>query len=130
MTRRVVLTQSGGMGMMGGTFLINGRGFDMARVDFVATAGETEAWQIVNDTFMDHPMHIHGTQFRLASRESGGRVSPAPYGAWLDTVTVPAGESATIHVRQDRPGKRMIHCHILEHEDAGMMAVIDVRPRA
>jgi len=126
--KRAVLTQSGGMGMMGGGFLINGRSFDMNRVDFVSTAGDTEAWDIVNNTFMDHPIHIHGTQFRLASRESAGRVTPAPYEAWIDTVNVPAGETATIEVRQDLPGKRMVHCHILEHEDAGMMAVLDVRP--
>ena len=127
-TKRVVLSQAGGMGMMGGGFLINGRSFDMNRVDFVSAVGATEAWEIVNDTFMDHPIHIHGTQFRLASRESRGRVTVAPYAAWLDTVDVPSGSTATILVRQDLPGKRMVHCHILEHEDAGMMAVLEVRP--
>jgi bilirubin oxidase len=127
-TKRVVLSQSGGMGMMGGGFLINGRTFDMGRVDFVSAVGATEAWEIVNDTFMDHPIHIHGTQFRLLGRESRGRVTPAAYAAWLDTVDVPSGTTATILVRQDLPGKRMVHCHILEHEDAGMMAVLEVRP--
>jgi bilirubin oxidase len=128
--KRVVLTQSG-MGMMGGMFgfLINGRTFDMNRVDLVSTVGEVEDWDIVNDTFMDHPIHIHGTQFLLVSRESGGRVTIAPYAAWIDTVDVPAGTTATIRVRQDLPGKRMVHCHILEHEDAGMMAVLEVRHR-
>ena len=127
--KRVVLTQSG-MGMMGGMFgfLINGRTFDMNRVDFVSTLGEVEDWEIVNDTLMDHPIHIHGTQFRLASRESRGQVVAAPYAAWIDTVDVPSGTTATIRVRQDLPGKRMVHCHILEHEDAGMMAVLEVRP--
>ena len=117
------------MGMMGGMsgFLINGRAFDMNRVDLVSTLGEVETWDIVNDTLMDHPIHIHGTQFQLASRESAGRVTAAPYRAWIDTVDVPAGTTATIRVRQDLPGKRMVHCHILEHEDAGMMAVLDVR---
>jgi bilirubin oxidase len=128
-TKRLVLTQAGGMGMMGGAFLINGRTFDMNRVDLVSTAGDAEAWAFVNDTFMDHPMHIHGTQFRLLSREFRGQVTPAPYEAWLDTVDVPAGTTATVLVRQELPGKRMVHCHILEHEDAGMMAVLDVRPR-
>ena len=126
--KRLALTQSG-MGMMGGMFgfLINGRAFDMNRVDLVSTAGETESWDIVNDTLMDHPIHIHGTQFQLVSRESAGRVTAAPYRAWIDTVDVPAGTTATIRVRQDLPGKRMVHCHILEHEDAGMMAVLEVR---
>jgi bilirubin oxidase len=129
--KRVVLGESGGMGMMGAMsgFLINGRAFDMNRVDLVSTVGAVETWDIVNDTFMDHPIHIHGTQFQLLGRESGGRQTPAPYAAWLDTVDVPSRTTATIKVRQDLAGKRMVHCHILEHEDAGMMAVLEVRPR-
>jgi bilirubin oxidase len=134
--KRVLLTETG-MGMAGGSmmggsmmgFLINGRSFDMNRVDLVSTAGECELWTIVNDTSMEHPIHIHGTRFQLVSRESRGIMAPAPYAAWIDTVSVPAGQSATVKVRQDLAGKRMFHCHILEHEDAGMMAVLDVRPR-
>jgi bilirubin oxidase len=128
--KRVTLTQTG-MGMMGGAsgFLINGRTFDMNRVDLVSTVGEMETWDIVNETMMDHPIHIHGTQFRLLSRTSSGIVTPAPYAARIDTVDVPAGTTATIGMRQDFAGKRMVHCHILEHEDAGMMAVLDVRTR-
>jgi bilirubin oxidase len=127
--KRLVLTQSG-MGMMGGSlgFLINGRAFDMNRVDLVSRVGDVESWEIVNATAMDHPIHLHGTQFQLASREAAGRVTPAPHAAWIDTVDVPSGTTATIKVRQDLPGKRMVHCHILEHEDAGMMAVLEVRP--
>jgi bilirubin oxidase len=126
--KRLVLTQQG-MGMMMGGFLINGRSFDMNRVDLVSTVGDLETWDIVNDTMMDHPIHIHGTQFRLVGRESRGVATPAPFAAWIDTVDVPSGTTATIAVRQELPGKRMVHCHILEHEDAGMMAVLDVRPR-
>jgi FtsP/CotA-like multicopper oxidase with cupredoxin domain len=129
--QRIELSERMGMGMMGGGmsgFLINGRSFDMGRVDLVATQGQVELWDIVNRTAMDHPIHIHGTQFQLVSREAGGVMTPAPYLAWLDTVNVPGRQSATIKVRQTMPGKRMFHCHILEHEDAGMMAVLDVRP--
>ncbi|MDH5245510.1 MAG: multicopper oxidase family protein [Betaproteobacteria bacterium] len=129
--QRIELSERMGMGMMGGGmsgFLINGRSFDMGRVDLVATQGQVELWDIVNRTAMDHPIHIHGTQFQLVSRQAGGVMTPAPYLAWLDTVNVPARQSATIKVRQTMSGKRMFHCHILEHEDAGMMAVLDVRP--
>jgi FtsP/CotA-like multicopper oxidase with cupredoxin domain len=112
--------------MMGG-FGINGRTFDMEHVDLVSSVGEVERWDIVNDTMMDHPIHIHGTQFQLVSRESAGRVTAAPYRAWIDTVDVPAGTTATIRVRQDLPGKRMVHCHILEHESQGMMGVLRVQ---
>ena len=119
-----------GMGMMGGgmfRFLINGRSFDMTRVDLTTVQGQVELWDIVNNTSMDHPFHIHGTQFQLVSREAAGVVTPAPYLAWLDTVNVPSRQSATIKVRQTMPGIRMFHCHILEHEDAGMMGVLEVR---
>ena len=129
--QRIDLSERMGMGMMGGGmfgFLINGRSFDMDRVDLVATQGQVELWDIVNHTSMDHPIHIHGTQFQLVSGTAGGVTTPAPYLAWLDTVNVPARQSATIRVRQTMPGKRMFHCHILEHEDAGMMGVLEVRP--
>ena len=108
-------------------FLINGRSFDTNRVDLITAQGRIEFWDIVNNTSMDHPIHIHGTQFQLVSREVAGVVTPASYLAWLDTVNVPPRQSATIKVRQTMPGKRMFHCHILEHEDAGMMGVLEVR---
>jgi bilirubin oxidase len=124
--QRVVLSGIG-MGMMG-AFLINGKSFDMNRVDLETTVGRVELWDLVNTTFMDHPMHIHGTQFQVVARTVGGLAAPVSYLAWLDTVNVPAGETITIKIRQTLPGKRMFHCHILPHEDAGMMAVLDVKP--
>jgi suppressor of ftsI len=129
--QKLVLSESMGMGMMGGgmsRFLINGRSFDMNRVDLATVQGRIELWDIVNNTSMDHPIHIHGTQFQLVSREAAGVVTPAPYLAWIDTINVPSRQSATIKVRQTMTGKRMFHCHILEHEDAGMMGVLEVRP--
>jgi suppressor of ftsI len=124
--QRVVLS-AGGMGMMG-PFLINGRTFDMNRIDLETTIGRVELWDLVNATFMDHPIHIHGTQFQVVARTVGGLAAPVSYPALLDTVNVPAGETITIKTRQALPGKRMFHCHILPHEDAGMMAVLDVKP--
>ena len=56
-----------GMGMMG-SFLINGRTFDMNRVDLETVVGRVELWDLVNTTFMDHPIHIHGTQFQVVAR--------------------------------------------------------------
>ncbi len=127
--QRIVLS-AGGMGMMSmmGSFLINGRSFDMNRVDLETVVGRVELWDLVNTTFMDHPIHIHGTQFQVVARTVRGLAAPVAYPAWLDTVNVPAGETVTIKTRQTMPGKRMFHCHILPHEDAGMMAVLDVRP--
>jgi suppressor of ftsI len=111
-----------GMGML--NFTINGRTFDPGRVDLTTQVGRVEEWDIANNTMMDHPIHLHGTQFQLLRRQSGSTITAAPFPAWLDTVNVPSGESATILVRQAMPGKRMFHCHILEHEDAGMMGVL------
>jgi suppressor of ftsI len=122
--QRVVLS-SGGMGVMG-PFLINGRLFDMNRVDLETVVGRVELWDLVNTTFVDHPIHIHGTQFQVVGRTVRGAAVPVPYLAWFDTVNVPAGETVTIRTRQTMAGKRMFHCHILPHEDTGMMAVLDV----
>ena len=108
-------------------FLINGRIFDMNRVDLVTSVGRVELWDVVNRTAMAHPFHIHGTQFQLVSRQTGTEVTPAPYLAWIDTVLVPSQQAVTIKTRQTLPGKRMFHCHILEHEDNCMMAILDVQ---
>lgn len=73
-------------------------------------------------TYWYHP-HAHGTTTLQVGQ---GLAAPVAYRAWLDTVNVPAGETVTIATRQSMPGKRMFHCHVLPHEDAGMMAVLDV----
>lgn len=127
--RRFVLTEAmtHGLDGMAMSFLINGATFDMARTDVVSKVGQVELWEIVNQADMDHPFHIHGTQFQLVERERGGRVSRAPYRALKDTINVASGETVRILLRQDLPGPRMYHCHILEHEQLGMMGVVDVR---
>jgi bilirubin oxidase len=129
-TQRFVLGPDmlmGGMtGMTMGAFTINGRSFDMNRVDATARIGAVELWEIVNPTGMDHPFHLHGTQFQVVERVRGGVSTPAPYLAWKDTVNVARGETVRFKVRQDTAGLRMYHCHILEHEDQGMMGVLAV----
>ena len=129
-TRRLVLGPDmimGGMtGMTMGAFTINGRSFDMSRVDLTARVGEVELWEVVNPTGMDHPFHLHGTQFQVVERVRAGMTRAEPFLAWKDTVNVARGESVRFRVRQDLPGLRMYHCHILEHEDQGMMGVLRV----
>lgn len=122
--RRFVLSETGGMGM--GTFLINGKSFDMARVDASVRIGAVERWDVENTSAMDHPFHVHGTQFQVISRLTGGRAIAEPFIAWRDTVNVPPGTVVSFLLRQDSLGKRMFHCHILEHEDQGMMGVVNV----
>lgn len=129
LTRRFVFTETMAMNATGMEmgFLINGKAFDMGRIDIVARAGETELWEIVNQADMDHPFHVHGTQFQVIEHERDGKVSKPPYLAWKDTVNVARGETVRLLLRQDRPGPRMYHCHILEHEQLGMMGIVDVR---
>ncbi|WP_413992737.1 multicopper oxidase family protein [Labrys okinawensis] len=127
-TRRFVFTETmsmsaGGMEM---GFLINGAAFDMNRVDVASKAGQVELWEIANQADMDHPFHLHGTQFQIVERESEGRVTKPAFRALKDTVNVRRGETVRILLRQDLPGPRMYHCHILEHEDLGMMGLVNV----
>jgi FtsP/CotA-like multicopper oxidase with cupredoxin domain len=115
-TVRRVMTMSQGF--------INGRTMDMTRVDAEARLGDTEIWEIENVVGMDHPFHLHGFQFQLLDRDG----VPEPFAAWKDTVNVPRRSSVRFIVRFDsHPGMWMFHCHILSHEDAGMMGVLRVR---
>ena len=108
-----------------GQGMINGKHMDMARVDVSTHVGATEIWEIVNIVGMDHPFHLHGFQFQVLDRD-GVR---EPYLAWKDMLNIPRHSTARIIVRyDDYPGKWMFHCHILDHEDHGMMGVLEVKP--
>ncbi len=103
---------------------INGKAMDMSRVDVSAPLGATEIWEIENLVGMDHPFHLHGFQFQVLDRNG----IPEPYRSWKDVVNVPKHQTARFIVRyDDYPGKWMFHCHILDHEDHGMMGVLEVR---
>lgn len=119
-TRRFEL----GERMMQAEFFINGQMFDPARVDVRAQLGSLEVWELVNKTDMDHPFHLHTYPFQVLSR--GGK--PAPYRAWKDTVNLRKNEVVRIAVPlRDFSGVTVYHCHIVEHEDRGMMGVLEVR---
>ena len=115
---RVFALQS--MGISG---TINGKSFDMNRIDEEVNLNETEIWIIKNLGGMmqagGHPFHVHGTQFQIISRN--GREPPPQERGFKDTVFVNLGEEVAIRVRFTHPGVFMYHCHILEHEDNGMM---------
>lgn len=101
---------------------INGRSFSLGRIDVTARLGTAEIWEISSGGMpMAHPFHIHGASFRILSRNGG---KPGAHEAgWKDVVLVE--EHAEILVRFDNPAQPkmpfMYHCHILEHEDHGMM---------
>jgi bilirubin oxidase len=114
-TRVMVLTQG----------MINGRMMDMHRVDVQTRLGATEIWQVENLVGMDHPFHLHGFQFQVIDRNG----VPEPFRSWEDVVNVPKHETARFIVRYENfAGKWMFHCHILDHEDHGMMGVLEVTP--
>ena len=104
--------------------MINGRMMDMGRVDVSARLGATEIWQVENLVGMDHPFHLHGFQFQVIERNG----VPEPVRRWKDTVNIPKHETVRFIVRYDNyAGKWMFHCHILDHEDHGMMGILEVR---
>ncbi|CAN5393694.1 multicopper oxidase CueO [soil metagenome] len=104
--------------------MINSKTMDMNRVDEVADLGTTEIWDIRNLVGMDHPFHLHGFQFQVIDRNG----ESVPQRKWKDTVNVPGFESARFIVRYNNyPGKWMFHCHILDHEDLGIMGVLEVK---
>ncbi|MEY4759118.1 MAG: hypothetical protein RLZZ268_616 [Cyanobacteriota bacterium] len=121
---------AGGMGMGGGGmggggmgFVINGQPFDPDRIDTRVSLGSTEDWLIVNDDVMDHPFHLHVNPFQVISR--AGR--PEAQRRWKDTVLVKAGEEVRIRVTfKDFTGRTVYHCHNLDHEDLGLMGVLQI----
>jgi FtsP/CotA-like multicopper oxidase with cupredoxin domain len=115
---------------MGHMVSLNGRKFDIKRVDDDVKLGDIEVWEISTTSGMmmgsqGHPFHIHGTQFQVLSRD-GSPPNPNELG-WKDTVFVRANETVRIIVRFDFEGLYMYHCHILEHEEAGMMGQLEVK---
>lgn len=102
---------------------INGELFDMHVVNVTAKLGTVEEWTLRNTTPEEHPFHIHVNDFQVMS------VNGKPYHAagYQDTVIIPSGGEVVIRMPlDDYTGKFVFHCHILGHEDAGMMAVIEV----
>ena len=108
----------GGMGSAGG-MTINGRPFEMDRIDEQVALGDAEIWEVSGE-MMSHPFHIHGVQFEVLSRNGGKPI--ARDAGMRDTVLV--REPVELLVRFTQPAVKapfMYHCHILEHEDNGMM---------
>jgi FtsP/CotA-like multicopper oxidase with cupredoxin domain len=122
--RTFVLSETMGMVRgrgMGMRFLINGREFDHTRIDDRVRLDDVEEWEYVNNTDMDHPMHVHTNAFQRVGTD--GQAEPA----WLDGVVVPARGRARIRIRfTDFVGATVQHCHILDHEDLGMMSTVQV----
>ena len=112
-----------GGGGAGRSFTIDGKAFDPARTDIRSKLGRVEDWTLTNTSTMDHPFHLHVWPFQVVARSDGAPITPG----WKDTVNVPAGESVTVRTPLTGiSGRTVYHCHILDHEDLGMMGVIEV----
>ncbi|MDX2199482.1 MAG: multicopper oxidase domain-containing protein [Phycisphaerae bacterium] len=129
---------SSGMGMRWG---FDGRQFSETNValDEIIPFNKLEVWEFVNQTSpmaMNHPIHVHGTQFRVIERNvaagyaSGWESVREGYvdEGWKDTVLLMPGERVRLLIRfQDFAGTYVYHCHNLEHSDGGMMRNLSIR---
>lgn len=128
-TRTIRFTADSAM-VMDGPFYFNDSTFNMERIDYTIPINSIEKWKLVNETMVAHPFHIHDVQFYLLDRnntppfaEESGR---------KDVVLIPPGDSAIFITKfedfTDTLIPFMYHCHILMHEDAGMMGQFLVVP--
>ena len=123
------------LGMHMGRGSINGHDFDVdphaIESRLFDSASTHEVWTIVNPTAMDHPWHQHVNHAQILTMSGGDAAYAKLYTrapAWKDVVIVPRGGSVTQLVRvRDWVGMTMFHCHIVEHEDIGMLGMWDIR---
>jgi len=111
-----------------GVFTINDKTMDINRIDVAISQGDVEEWEIINDMGVDHNFHIHGTYFRVVSRNGSILQVSENEKGYKDVVYLPANETVKFIVEvpadgvtADSNNPYMFHCHFLEHEDNGMM---------
>jgi FtsP/CotA-like multicopper oxidase with cupredoxin domain len=104
-------------------YFINGKQFDPNRVDIRSKLNTVEEWIVRNDSNEEHSFHIHVNKFQLMSING----QPHDGHGLQDTATIPTKGQLVIRIRFDTyTGKTVLHCHILNHEDLGMMAVLEI----
>ncbi len=105
------------------TYLLDGKEFNPNQIDQVMTLGAVEQWNLINESGDTHPFHIHVNPFQVLS-VNGKEVDLKGYD---DTFPVPANGEVVIKTQyKDFDGKFVLHCHILFHEDNGMMQLVEV----
>lgn len=114
---------------------INGQPMDMERVDEIIAAGATEIWEVENTHSQPHNFHIHDVQFQILDID--GEAPPAHLAGWKDTIYTPPSVRFRLIMRfseySDPQIPYMYHCHLLWHEDEGMMGqflLVDEADRA
>jgi FtsP/CotA-like multicopper oxidase with cupredoxin domain len=113
---------------LSGSRRINGKEMDLGRIDERVTVGTTEVWEVHNESGTPHSFHPHDVRFRIL--DYAGEPPPPELAGWKDTVYVPPGERVRLVTRfedyADPANPYMFHCHILRHEDQGMMGQFTV----
>lgn len=125
---------------------INGKQFDPERVDQCMLLGTSETWTLINTTPVAHPFHIHLNPFLIEQftdptpndQDNPITTGDNPVGQWQDTIIIPNAtfnqngsiqEPGIVVIRHrfvDFTGKFVLHCHILGHEDRGVMQLLEV----
>jgi bilirubin oxidase len=122
-TRVLTFTSNGGMMSAVGPFVINGTPFSMEKINYTIPLNNTEIWELRNQTLIAHPFHIHDVQFYLLDR-NGNQVSSNERGR-KDVVLVEPMETIRFITKfedfSNASVPYMYHCHLLTHEDDGMM---------
>jgi FtsP/CotA-like multicopper oxidase with cupredoxin domain len=110
------------------TWLVNGRTFNPARADAFPVIDTTETWEVVNRTGVAHMMHLHHTDWYLLARN--GKPPPPWEDCLKETFLLYPGERILLAGHfADYTGKFVLHCHMLDHEDHGLMSQFEVVPR-
>ncbi len=130
-TFRTIKFTADNMMVMDGPFYFNDSSFDMMRIDYFIPINNVEGWKLINETMVAHPFHIHDVQFNLVERE-GNTPLPQELGR-KDVVLVLPYDSVMFLTKfedfTDTIVPYMYHCHILMHEDDGMMGQFLVVPK-
>ena len=124
--REFTFTSTGGQS---GPFLINGNSFDMSQVDHIIPLNNKEIWSFTNQTPIAHPFHIHDVQFNIL--EINGTSPPLHMQGWKDVLLIPGHQGNAKFITKfddfaDANVPFMYHCHMLVHEDEGMMGQFTV----
>ncbi len=118
---------------MGVQFLIDGQEFDHHRIDVEVEAGTIEEWTLINEDVFQHPIHIHVNPFQVVDIHGipdGDTSWQTEPDVWWDTFRLPPFGRYTLRMyfRPDVTGTTVYHCHILPHEDRGMMGLLKIDP--
>ncbi|HEY6223914.1 MAG TPA: multicopper oxidase family protein [Gemmatimonadales bacterium] len=107
-----------------GRFTINGHAWNPNYSEWTSTLDTVEEWFVRNDTGQDHPFHVHVNPFQV-TRING---APVPFDGYQDTTILPRFGSLTLRTRftDFAGGPILMHCHILDHEDMGMMTRFEI----